>query len=598
MSFDDASSCTDDTFGFNEGGLARPCSARTTIILTDSSASSHSNHEPTIRNGSGSGSDSDVVVEEADHTGDTTEDDQDSLNLLAFEILSVTMYEHHHTFPSGASDASDLDMGRFGEGDAAGGPRGNSDRSGTSTSHWGSDGAESRVDSDDSNTNRESEDVFGLMKRPSSADASSASSRQKRSKGSLRGLLVGSDHIGRFFDPDPSKRKTCEIRNFNVRCVKPQEEIYLAQSGLKDSYGNGVFCVRGKAIFKGNTFVPHSEEIWMFFDIEQTKSDINAVHTHGTSIMESLGVKSKGISDNTVSPSPSPVATASAAAQPPRQPETKAASAQEVATALHELEMRKCGMTPKKESQCHQETPWSGKSDLFACDGLQDELERLMLEEYPDLLAPGQANAADLAAKDDDYAAKTSETETKLFHVEEHQHHPGVVRNMDDYFGFFKHAVHVALDEVHAVHDVCTGETTDIIFDKMALIHKLNDLSLSTSYSGVGSPETCLHTLCHYIKEATGLQPAKPSILFQVEYDASCREELQLYNSLGSAGKVPPVGPIIRGLHTMRKDLEEEPPTPEPRRRHRVKSPAKPAAIPSLYGPVFRPILEPEQKQK
>lgn len=97
------------------------------------------------------------------------------------------------------------------------------------------------------------------MKRPSSADASSASSRQKRSKGSLRGLLVGSDHIGRFFDPDPSKRKTCEIRNFNVRCVKPQEEIYLAQSGLKDSYGNGVFCVRGKAIFKGNTFVPHSE---------------------------------------------------------------------------------------------------------------------------------------------------------------------------------------------------------------------------------------------------------------------------------------------------------------------------------------------------
>ena len=158
MSFDDASSCTDDTFGFNEGGLAGPCSARTTIILTDSSTSSHSNHEPTIRNGSGSGSDSDVVVEEADHTGDTTEDDQDSLNLLAFEILSVTMYEHHHTFPSGASDASDLDMGRFGEGDAAGGPRGNSDRSGTSTSHWGSDGAESRVDSDDSNTNRESED--------------------------------------------------------------------------------------------------------------------------------------------------------------------------------------------------------------------------------------------------------------------------------------------------------------------------------------------------------------------------------------------------------------------------------------------------------
>lgn len=144
----------------------------------------------------------------------------------------------------------------------------------------------------------------------------------------------------------------------------------------------------------------------MFFDIEQTKSDINAVHTHGTSIMESLGVKSKGISDNTVSPSPSPVATASAAAQPPRQPETKAASAQEVATALHELEMRKCGMTPKKESQCHQETPWSGKSDLFACDGLQDELERLMLEEYPDLLAPGQANAADLAVGLDARTAK------------------------------------------------------------------------------------------------------------------------------------------------------------------------------------------------
>ena len=53
--------------------------------------------------------------------------------------------------------------------------------------------------------------------------------------------------------------KTHEVRNFYCRVVGKSEQIYLVQSGLKDPNGKGVFCVRGKAEFRGNTFVPHQE---------------------------------------------------------------------------------------------------------------------------------------------------------------------------------------------------------------------------------------------------------------------------------------------------------------------------------------------------
>ncbi|CAE7468613.1 unnamed protein product [Symbiodinium necroappetens] len=73
-----------------------------------------------------------------------------------------------------------------------------------------------------------------------------------------RGLLIAAPHIERFF-AKIMERKTHEVRNFYCRVVGKNEQIYLVQSGLKDANGKGVFCVRGKAEFRGNTFVPHEE---------------------------------------------------------------------------------------------------------------------------------------------------------------------------------------------------------------------------------------------------------------------------------------------------------------------------------------------------
>lgn len=85
-----------------------------------------------------------------------------------------------------------------------------------------------------------------------------SASPKARSKGSLRGLLIGSPHIHRFFEPVLS-RKTHEVRNFNLRVVQNGGSIYLIESGVKDSFGSGVFKIHAKAEFRGNTFVSHEE---------------------------------------------------------------------------------------------------------------------------------------------------------------------------------------------------------------------------------------------------------------------------------------------------------------------------------------------------
>lgn len=90
-----------------------------------------------------------------------------------------------------------------------------------------------------------------MTKKP----AASTPSRAKR--GPHRGLLIGQEHIRKFFDPDKSKRKTHEIRNFNIRCVPKGGDVFLVECGLKDAQGRGVFKVWGRAEFRGNTFVAH-----------------------------------------------------------------------------------------------------------------------------------------------------------------------------------------------------------------------------------------------------------------------------------------------------------------------------------------------------
>ena len=73
-----------------------------------------------------------------------------------------------------------------------------------------------------------------------------------------RGLLIAAPHIDRFF-AGVMERKTHEVRNFHCRVVAKHQHIYLIQSGLKNAAGQGVFAIRGKAEFRGNTFVPHAE---------------------------------------------------------------------------------------------------------------------------------------------------------------------------------------------------------------------------------------------------------------------------------------------------------------------------------------------------
>ena len=74
----------------------------------------------------------------------------------------------------------------------------------------------------------------------------------------LRGLLINSLHIHRFFAP-VLERKTHEVRNFCVRCVRKGDEVFLVESGVKDQLGRGVFRVWGRAEFRGTCFVRHED---------------------------------------------------------------------------------------------------------------------------------------------------------------------------------------------------------------------------------------------------------------------------------------------------------------------------------------------------
>lgn len=114
-----------------------------------------------------------------------------------------------------------------------------------------------------------------------------------------------------------------------------------------------------------------------------------------------------------------------------------------------------------------------------------------------------------------------------------------VVRNMADNFDFFNHALEEILDPP-------AGHDHEIEGDRLSwsdLASRLHSFSISTSYSGIGAPETTLHIIDHYVREIGNkrghtVELSAPKILYQIEYDASCRTELLRYKLLcSSSGK-------------------------------------------------------------
>lgn len=119
-------------------------------------------------------------------------------------------------------------------------------------------------------------------------------------------------------------------------------------------------------------------------------------------------------------------------------------------------------------------------------------------------------------------------------------HHKRTVQTMKDNFDFFKHA----LEEISDVGEPVTSEYRSTFnldpardFTDIATLHQtLSNFSLSTSYSGIGAPETTLHLLRHTMAELYGTTPVMPQIHFQIEYDEACREELLLFEKLPGSG--------------------------------------------------------------
>ena len=70
----------------------------------------------------------------------------------------------------------------------------------------------------------------------------------------LRGLIVRQEHAGKFFDVDGiGNKKTMELRNHNLRCVKPDEKFYIVECGHgRNLTGDLVMRVRGSVTFVAN----------------------------------------------------------------------------------------------------------------------------------------------------------------------------------------------------------------------------------------------------------------------------------------------------------------------------------------------------------
>ena len=102
------------------------------------------------------------------------------------------------------------------------------------------------------------------------------------------------------------------------------------------------------------------------------------------------------------------------------------------------------------------------------------------------------------------------------------------VTNMEDNFAFFRQAVEEVI--LSDGHDQTDGEYGRI--PKQDVGAQLEGFTLSTAYSGVGAPEATSFILHHHLQEICGTKLPAPRILHQVEIDAACRSELQMYHTI------------------------------------------------------------------
>lgn len=139
-----------------------------------------------------------------------------------------------------------------------------------------------------------------------------------------------------------------------------------------------------------------------------------------------------------------------------------------------------------------------------------------------------------------------AEAETKQQHQQQLQPQPSEilhdeeeVASLEDYFDFFNFALKRVLQwNTSSDSSGCSGsafmddddEITHRV-DVQTLVSRMQDFSMSTAYSGVGAPEATLLTLCHHLGKFYGSQVCPPQMIFQMEYDEACREELKLYDS-------------------------------------------------------------------
>lgn len=123
--------------------------------------------------------------------------------------------------------------------------------------------------------------------------------------------------------------------------------------------------------------------------------------------------------------------------------------------------------------------------------------------------------------------------------------HKRTVNNLVESFSFFQAAVEeIMLSDVESkkkehgdawmtenMKSLGLDEDADFISQDL-LVDRLQQLTLSTSYSGIGGPEATLNTLHHYVQKVTGRSISRPRVLFQIEFDETCREELMRYAAI------------------------------------------------------------------
>ena len=100
---------------------------------------------------------------------------------------------------------------------------------------------------------------------------------------------------------------------------------------------------------------------------------------------------------------------------------------------------------------------------------------------------------------------------------------------MKENFEFFKHAVDEVCSDGEPIRSSFRDgfKLTDNDFlDPVELQAGISNLSISTSYSGVGAPEVCAHLLKNEVESKLGHKISSPEIYFQMEYDEACRSEL------------------------------------------------------------------------